>query len=471
MLGSHSLLVFTNNNMLYTNPVAGVVREVSARYRDCNKTVQAQDLVTRLRKMQFKECEVEREPFEMQGPVHCQLKSFSIESNDGPACRQATWHNVTDTCSLGDGGGGEVMDEEIELLLEEVRAERRNINKFINLNSWVGGDSVHVKDDSDNHDSESEDILSGLSCRDNRTLSIYLVDPGQGGFQGLADALGVQQSDHPTLVIVSPQEETVVEVRAEGNSFRRTLEELIVAWHDGEVVGQPGLRSSDRGGNLHLGADSSCDSYGDDVSCVREITRDSFQADVLNSSSSTVLFYTSSFCSHCTAVSHIFHAVSRLLGGVGGVQFRMVDATRNDLPWQFTALAYPTVIFFPQQRKENSRVFPTYKELNTTNLLAFIVSNLSPEVRLKLALKSCDTVCLAKVRLSAMDTLSNFERLARRRSIMGRRGAKLQHQIKYAKTVLYVVSAWVDNPDQELPQVSDRYFSAIIDSFVEARGR
>jgi len=350
MLGSHSLLVFTNNNMLYTNPVAGVVREVSARYRDCNKTVQAQDLVTRLRKMQFKECEVEREPFEMQGPVHCQLKSFSIESNDGPACRQATWHNVTDTCSLGDGGGGEVMDEEIELLLEEVRAERRNINKFINLNSWVGGDSVHVKDDSDNHDSESEDILSGLSCRDNRTLSIYLVDPGQGGFQGLADALGVQQSDHPTLVIVSPQEETVVEVRAEGNSFRRTLEELIVAWHDGEVVGQPGLRSSDRGGNLHLGADSSCDSYGDDVSCVREITRDSFQADVLNSSSSTVLFYTSSFCSHCTAVSHIFHAVSRLLGGVGGVQFRMVDATRNDLPWQFTALAYPTVIFFPQQR-------------------------------------------------------------------------------------------------------------------------
>jgi len=70
-----------------------------------------------------------------------------------------------------------------------------------------------------------------------------------------------------------------------------------------------------------------------------------------------------------------------------------------------------------------------------------------------------------------MDTLSNFERLARRRSIMGRRGAKLQHQIKYAKTVLYVVSAWVDNPDQELPQVSDRYFSAIIDSFVEARGR
>ena len=101
-------------------------------------------------------------------------------------------------------------------------------------------------------------------------------------------------------------------------------------------------------------------------------------------------------------------------------------------------------------------MFPTYKELNTTNLLAFIVSNLSPEVRLKLALKSCDTVCLAKVRLSATDTLANLERLARRRSIMGRRGIRMQQQIKYAKTVLYVVTAWAAIPDQDLPQVFTR---------------
>jgi len=467
MIGSHSLLVFNNNNMLYTNSVAAVVREVSTRYKDCNKTQQAQELVALLRAKQARECEAVKDSCVRQGPTFCQMKSFSSESNGGPACRPAVWHNVSDSFSVGGGVGAEGVDQDVQLLLEEVKAESRNKNKFDNINSWVENN----EDYGDIDNSESKDIISGLSCADNRSLSIYTVDFGPGGHGSLADALGVQKSDDPKLVIVSPEEEALVEIETNSQDFRQSLENLLVAWHNGELVGQPGLRSSERGDSVLHGTDSDCDDLEGDLSCVREVTRDSFHSDVLSSSSSTVLFYTSNFCSHCTAVSHVFHSVSRLLGGIPGIQFRMMDATRNDLPWQFTALAYPTVLIFPQKSKDNSRVFPTYKELNTTNLLAFIVSNLSPEVRLKLALKSCDSVCLAKVRLTATDTLANLERLARRRSIMGRRGVKLQQQIKYAKTVLYVVTAWAASPDQDLPQVSDRYFSAIIDSFVESRGR
>ena len=58
-----------------------------------------------------------------------------------------------------------------------------------------------------------------------------------------------------------------------------------------------------------------------------------------------------------------------------------MDATRNDLPVQFTALSYPTVLVFPQHRKAESRVFPLAEELNTTNLLSFILSNLTPAAR------------------------------------------------------------------------------------------
>ena len=62
-------------------------------------------------------------------------------------------------------------------------------------------------------------------------------------------------------------------------------------------------------------------------------------------------------------------------------RFYTVDATRNDLPVQFTALSYPTVLVFPQHRKAESRVFPLTEELNTTNLLSFILSNLTPAAR------------------------------------------------------------------------------------------
>ena len=118
--------------------------------------------------------------------------------------------------------------------------------------------------------------------------------------------------------------------------------------------------------------------------------------------------------------------------------FRMIESTRNDPPVQFTALAYPSVIFLPHNRPDNSRVFPTYKELNVTSLLSFILSNLSPDQRLRLALSSCDTNCVAKLRLTATDKLSKVESYRRRlpESAMHTRvGLTLARQIKHIRLV------------------------------------
>ena len=113
---------------------------------------------------------------------------------------------------------------------------------------------------------------------------------------------------------------------------------------------------------------------------------------------------------------HLLHSLSSILAGLPDIQFRMVDTSRNDLNWQFTALAYPSVIFFPGKRKENSRVFPTNKELNSTSLLNFILSNLSPEQRLRLALQSCDNNCVARLKLHASQKLHNLQNVIKRRS-------------------------------------------------------
>ena len=163
-----------------------------------------------------------------------------------------------------------------------------------------------------------------------------------------------------------------------------------------------------------------------------------FDIEVVGSNQSTVLLYTSTYCSQCSVTAATFHTVSRLLAGLPGIQFRMVDTTRNDLNWQFTALAYPSIIFFPGKRKENSRVFPTDKELNSTSLLSFILSNLSPELRLRLALQSCDNNCQAKLKLHASHKLTSLDSFIKRRTISRslvntRLGKVLVKQIRHVR--------------------------------------
>ena len=71
------------------------------------------------------------------------------------------------------------------------------------------------------------------------------------------------------------------------------------------------------------------------------------------------------------------------------IKFVTIDAAHNDLPWEFTALSVPTVLFFPAssgnvaESKSDTRVFPSSKTLTTSNLLNFVLANLSPQDRLE----------------------------------------------------------------------------------------
>jgi len=220
----------------------------------------------------------------------------------------------------------------------------------------------------------------------------------------------------------------------------------------------------------------------EEVSRLREVSVSSLEEVVSPSTPGAVVLYTSPFCTHCTVASHVVHTVQRLLHPVHllGIRFFTVDATRNDLPVQFTALSYPTVLVFPQHRKAESRVFPLAEELNTTNLLSFILSNLTPAARLRLALSSCSPSCLGKLRLRARDGLARLAARARTRpGLAGRRA--FQRWLSYNKTVLYVVAAWEEEERRRsseggggeeeqatsLPSVSEAFVAAILDTFRE----
>jgi len=145
--------------------------------------------------------------------------------------------------------------------------------------------------------------------------------------------------------------------------------------------------------------------------------------------------------------------------------FYTIDATINDLPVHLTALSYPTVLVFPPHKKAESRVFPVKEEFNTTNLLTFIVSNLTPSVRLRLALSTCSSSCLSRLRLDASSTLGRLASIARRRPAVTRRRA-YQRRLRYSKTVLYVVTAWTN--EETVPRVGEDFVATILESFKEA---
>jgi len=258
------------------------------------------------------------------------------------------------------------------------------------------------------------------------------------------------------------------------SDLAKVLETVLVDWHkdDSSFGGSYGLRSSERSQRVYVGEDtsSSCDNV-DDVSCIREITADQFSREVTkNDMKSTVLLYTSSFCSQCTVASYVIHSVANMLNqaGIDDIQFRMMDSTRNDPPVQFTALAYPSVIFFPRGQSDQSRVFPSYKELNMASILTFIISNLTPTRRLQLALSSCDTTCLTKLSLSAGDKLTKLENTRRRLTLRASISQSIAKQIRHVRTILYVVAAMKDNlqnNSDQVPSQSRRFYSTILDNF------
>ena len=150
--------------------------------------------------------------------------------------------------------------------------------------------------------------------------------------------------------------------------------------------------------------------YFGNLSHIEEITGQNFHETVMDKELNVVLLYQTKSCAFCTAASSAaaaFHSVMRIVTGGGGsgdhspgskkrpngiqskIKFVTIDAAHNDLPWEFTALSVPTVLFFPAssgnvaESKSDTRVFPSSKTLTTSNLLNFVLANLSPQDRLE----------------------------------------------------------------------------------------
>ena len=312
-----ALVVFSQRDGLAPlSETASVVRRVAAAYNDCESLPAVASYREALAEGRgdHVECVVDGAR-QCRGRQKCKLHSWAEGGSVPPSACTAVPSNVT-TCD-GEGLG---WDEEVMQLIEEDRVEKAQRPPFA---SW----SLP----------EGPSAVAGLACGSNRSLNMILADTVLHG--ALLGALGLPQGWEGG-VIVSPGGEAVAPGET-GELAEERLEELVTSWHrQGEALGKPGLRSSEVEGCAPVGLDYSR------TSCIPGLNSATFQALVDGEPSrGAVVFYTSTFCAHCTAASYVLHTVQQLLEPLGdlGLSFYIIDATTNDLPVYLTALSFPTV--------------------------------------------------------------------------------------------------------------------------------
>jgi len=439
----YSLLVFTPRNPIIQNRVYNALRGISAAYNNCNNTEIVNESINRLDDLD--------EEVNCDMVTACRVNSWTYDSMDpSPACHLVKKHNASCHSKLKSSKTVFSSDENVNILADE--HEREDI--------YVRDMKRAARFDRTFSPRLSTPDIREKGCESNRSLTMFALDSER--YSSLLGSLGLQGNPLPVSVIINAKDESLFLPRKikEDLSFRESLSEFIASWHSHSLSSSSGGRSSD----VSVDSGRRGVEFGDaNRSYIDEVNADMFLEAVNEKDQDVVLFYTSSYCSACTAVSYVLHAVAKYFSDLATVKFVMIDASKNDLPWQYTTLSFPTVIVFPKNRSASSRVFPSHKSLSITNLLSFVVSNVAPEVRLWLALKHCDSACISRTRLSAAKTVGDLLSLARRRPWSSAR-PDIANKLRFAKTLQYVLAAW-DADKTKSPNVSRRYFRAIIDSF------
>jgi hypothetical protein len=209
---------------------------------------------------------------------------------------------------------------------------------------------------------------------------------------GLAKSLGLDERTVQAL-IVNPARETYYSMKDEFSL--ENLANFIEKFHRkpdslGEAKLSQGHLSSKNDAIVTSDRKHQIVRENSSISIIDEMSREAFLSS--DRSKPLLLLYVAPSCGFCTAATRAFHAVRRYfsLGKNSDpiINFSTINTSNNDLPWSFTAFSTPSVIYVPagsdstQTFHSDSRVFPSSKPLNVTNLLSFVVANLPENLRL-----------------------------------------------------------------------------------------
>ncbi|KAJ1097239.1 hypothetical protein NDU88_002364 [Pleurodeles waltl] len=214
--------------------------------------------------------------------------------------------------------------------------------KFVELNS-----SIYINN------------ITGLRCRTNKTLNLYLIDSNL--FWNYAVRLGASQSIpvKEFASIIDLKEEIHYVLDEKQGLLKHNIETFIQNF---SIQYSPLRR--------HLVGASSVPHR--EQRLISEVTTDTFRSVVLQSTKDVLLIYYAPWCGFCSALNHVFIKVARHLPAEDFSVAR-INVAENDLPWEFMVDYLPTILLFPHRRKDISVKFPEDLKITVPNLLRFVL--------------------------------------------------------------------------------------------------
>ncbi|KAM3916664.1 thioredoxin domain-containing protein 11 [Leptodactylus fuscus] len=203
----------------------------------------------------------------------------------------------------------------------------------------------------------NNDTITGLRCRTNKTLNMYLLDSNLSWMY--AERLGASSQEKMFAAIIDLKEEIHYIIDQSQPLIRPTLEVFIQNF---SKVYSPLRR--------HLASEPALSTLGHHL--ITEVTTTTFHRVVLDSRKDVLLLFYTTWCGFCATLNHIFIRLTQLLATDSLIVAR-INIAQNDLPWEFMVDRVPTILFFPQNRKENSVKYPEDEQITVPNLLRFIL--------------------------------------------------------------------------------------------------
>ncbi|XP_063790375.1 thioredoxin domain-containing protein 11 isoform X2 [Pseudophryne corroboree] len=201
--------------------------------------------------------------------------------------------------------------------------------------------------------------ITGLRRRTNKTLNLYLLDSNLSWLY--AERLGASGSGQGRMfaTIIDLKEEVHYIINQSQPLIRPALEDFIQNF---SKVYSPLRR--------HLVSDPALGKLKHQL--ITEVTSSTFHHIVLERRKDVLLLFYTTWCGFCATLNHIFIRLTQLLATDSLIVAR-INVAQNDLPWEFMVDHVPTIMLFPQNRKDHSVVYPEDRQITVPNLLKFIL--------------------------------------------------------------------------------------------------
>lgn len=281
--------------------------------------------------------------------------------------------------------------------------------------------------------------FTGLSCRTNRTVRFYAMDIINHSV--FAERLGVNATElvrtkKPVLLIIDEEDEKsyilkkpftksfIAEfiVNYTSGDIKREILSAHSGRSDSNIINRQDRFPEDSNKSKEANSESNEPPETEDFPpttpnfvTVTEVTSQTFQQLVINTSSDVLLLYYAPWCGFCASFAHIYLSLARYFQQASNLLFSRINGESEDLPWEYTADTYPTLLFFPSGRKQDSVVFSEELPKSLPNLIRFVLHHATHSVRLRTnTAHRCTTPCITTNLQNAVNRISILDKQLKR---------------------------------------------------------